>query len=76
MLQAFREYTETGFSNQRLVTTGPEALHFMKSVLMGLFRKWSTLDLNHFNAIPYQKLVFLISLYPGFLEKKQRNKKS
>ena len=72
MLQAFRECTETGFFNQRLVTTGPEALHCMKSVLMGLFGKWSTLDLNHFNAIPYQKLVFLISLYPGFLEKKTK----
>ena len=28
-----------------------------------------------FYAIPFQKLVFLISLYPEFLEKNQRNKK-
>ena len=42
----------------------------------GLFQKWSTLDPNNFYAIPFQKLVFLVSLHPEFLEKKkQRNKK-
>ena len=40
-----------------------------------LFEKWSTLDPKNFYAIPFQKLVFLISLYPEFLEKNQRNKK-
>ena len=44
--------------------------------LRGLFEKWSTLDPKKFYAIPFQKLVFLISLYPEFLEKKQRNKKN
>ena len=43
--------------------------------LRGLFEKWSTLDPKKFYAIPFQKLVFLISLYPEFLEKKQRNTK-
>ena len=42
---------------------------------MGLFEKWSTLDSKHFYAIPFQKFVFLVSLYPEFLEKKNRNKK-
>ena len=42
----------------------------------GLFEKWSTLDPKHSNAIPFQKLVFLISLYPEFLEKKKKYKKS
>ena len=43
-------------------------------VFVGLFEKWSTLDPKSFYAIPFQKLVFLISLYPVFLEKnKQRN---
>ena len=42
---------------------------------VGLFEKWSTLDPKNFYAIPFQKLVFLISLYPEFLEKNQRNKK-
>ena len=44
--------------------------------LQGLFEKWPTLDPKSFYAIPFQKLVFLISLYPEFLEKNQRNKKS
>ena len=35
-----------------------------------------TLDPKKFYAIPFQKLVFLISLYPEFLEKNQINKKS
>ena len=43
--------------------------------LQGLFEKWPTLDPKSFYAIPFQKLVFLISLYPELLEKKQRNKK-
>ena len=42
---------------------------------VGLFGEWSTLDPENFCAIPFQKLVFLISLYPEFLEKNQRNKK-
>ena len=42
---------------------------------MGLFKKWLTLDPENFYAIPFQKLVFLISLYSEFLEKKQGNKK-
>ena len=33
-----------------------------------------TLDPKKFYAIPFQKLVFLISLYPESLEKNQRNK--
>ena len=39
---------------------------------MGLFEKWSTLDPKHFYAIPFQKFVFLVSLYPEFLEKKNK----
>ena len=43
----------------------------------GLFDKWSTLDPKNFYAIPFPKLVFFISFYPEFLEKKkQRNKKN
>ena len=30
---------------------------------------------KNFYVVPFQKLVFLISLYPEFLEKNQRNKK-
>ena len=41
---------------------------------MGLLEKWSTLDPKSFYAISFQILVFLIPLYPEFLEKKQRNK--
>ena len=44
--------------------------------VQGLFEKWSTLDPKIFYAIPFQKLLFLISLYSEFLEKKKRNKKS
>ena len=40
-----------------------------------MFEKWSTLDPKNVYAIPFQKLVFLVSLSPEFLEKKQRNKK-
>ena len=43
---------------------------------MDLFEKWSILGPKTFYAIPFQKLVFLTSLYPEILEKKQRNKKS
>ena len=55
-------------------------MHWLISPLRGthlqqsLFEKWSTLDPKHFYAIPFQKLVFLVSLYPEFLEKKKRNK--
>ena len=45
-------------------------------ILLSLFEKWSTLDPKNVYAIHFQKLVFLISLYPKFLEKNQRNKKS
>ena len=41
----------------------------------GLFEKWSILDPKKVCAIPFQKSVLLTSLYPEFLEKKQRNKK-
>ena len=40
--------------------------------VQGLFEKWSTLDPKIFYAIPFQKLVFLISLYSEFLEKKNK----
>ena len=40
--------------------------------LYGLFEKLSTLDPINFYAILFQKLVFLISLYRGFLEKKNK----
>ena len=39
---------------------------------MGLFEKWSTLNPKTFYAILFQKLVFLISLYPEFLGKKNK----
>ena len=42
---------------------------------MSWFEKWSTLDPKNFYAIPFQKFVFLVSLYLEFLEKKQRNQK-
>ena len=42
---------------------------------MGLLEKWSTLDPKSFYAISFQKLVFLISLYPEFLEKNKEIKK-
>ena len=45
-------------------------------VFVGLSENWSTLDPKNFYAIPFQKLVFLISLYPEFLEKKKKYKKS
>ena len=38
----------------------------MINPIMGLFEEWSTLDPEHLYAIPFQKLVFLISLYPEF----------
>ena len=41
----------------------------------GVFEKWSTLDPKNFYTMSFQKLVFLISIYPECLEKKQRNKK-
>ena len=39
-----------------------------------LFEKWSTLDPKKVYAIPFQKLVFLISLYPEFFGKKNKEK--
>ena len=57
-------------------------MHWLISPLRGthlqqsLFEKWSTLDPKHFYAIPFQKLVFLVSLYPEFLEKKKEIKQS
>ena len=47
-------------------------LQRLQKVQMGLFEKWSTLDPKIFYAIPFQKLVFLISLYSEFLEKKSK----
>ena len=50
--------------------------HIKIKSIEGLFEKWLILDPKKFYAIPFQKSVFLISLYPEFLEeKKQRNKK-
>ena len=37
---------------------------------MDFIEKWSTLDPKNFYAIPFQKLVFLICLYPELLENK------
>ena len=34
------------------------------SVSVGLYEKWSTIDPKYFHAIAFQKLVFLVSLYP------------
>ena len=39
---------------------------------MSLFEKWSTLDPKKFYAIPFQRLVFLVSLYSEFLENKNK----
>ena len=39
---------------------------------MDLFEKWSTLDPKNFYAIHFQNLVFLVSSYPEFLEKKPK----
>ena len=51
--------------------------NFTIVAIKGLFEKWSTLARKKFYDIPFQKLVFWVSLYPEFLEKKkQRNKKS
>ena len=44
----------------------------LQPLKQGLFEKWSTLDAKKFYAIPLQKLVFLVSLYPEFLEKKNK----
>ena len=53
-----------------------EFCKILKNSYLSLFEKWSTIDPKKFYVIPFQKLVFLISLYPEFLEKRQRNKKS
>ena len=44
-------------------------------LLQGLFEKWSTLDPKNFHAIPFKKLVFLVSLYPEFSKKIKEIKK-
>ena len=46
--------------------------------VMDLSGKWSTFDplKKIFWAIPFQKLVFLVSSYPEFLEKNKEIKKS
>ena len=49
---------------------------FVSNLRMGLFEKWSTFDTRNVYASSFQKLVFLVYLYPKFLGKKnQRNKK-
>ena len=53
----------------------PQVLTVLSSAKLDLFEKWSRLDPKNSYGIPFQKLVFLISLYPDFLEKIQRNKK-
>ena len=46
---------------------------FIKTIQMvGLSEKWSTRDPKNFYSITFQKLVFLVSLYPEFLGKKNR----
>ena len=45
------------------------------SLHKGLFEKWSALDPKKFYATSFQKLVFLVSLYPEFLEKKNKETK-
>ena len=44
----------------------------LTSLHEGLFQKWSTLDPKKFYAILFQKLVFLVSLYPELLEEKNK----
>ena len=47
--------------------------NYIKNELpLGLFEKWSILDPKSFYAIPSQKLLFLVSLYSEFLEKKNK----
>ena len=53
-------------------TCKEHSVTFIDSSAVGLVSKWSTLDPKGFHAIPFQKLVFLISLYPEFLEKKPK----
>ena len=62
-----RQETEQKEEKWRKKSNFPD--HFL-----GLFEKWSTLDPKHFYAIPFQKLMFLIPLYPEFFAKKTRNK--
>ena len=38
---------------------------------LDFFEKWSTFDQKKFYAIPFLKLVFLVSIYPQFLERKK-----
>ena len=44
--------------------------------LVDLFDKWSKLDPKNFYAISFQKLVFLVSLYPKILGEKNKEIKS
>ena len=58
-----RDLTKLSWNTRRIspIETNP---------LMGLFEKWSALDPKAFYAIPFQKLMFLVSVYPEILEKK------
>ena len=48
--------------------------NFTIVAIKGLFEKWSTLAPKKFYDIPFQKLVFWVSLYPEFLEEKKTKK--
>ena len=41
---------------------------------LDFFEKWLTFDQKKFYAIPFLKLVFLVSIYPQFLENKKTKK--
>ena len=51
-------------TERHLISDRLENFNWMKD----LFDKWSTLAPKRFYAIPFQKLVFLVSLYLEFLE--------
>ena len=53
---------------------GVDRIFPFATLVKQLFEKWSILDPKKVDAIPFQKLVFLISLYPEFLEKKNKEK--
>ena len=46
--------------------------NFTIVAIKGLLEKWSTFDPKNFYDISFQKLVFLLSLYLGFLGKKSK----
>ena len=48
--------------------------NFTIVAIKGLFEKWSILASKKFYDIPFQKLVFWVSLYPEFLEEKKTKK--